>query len=195
MSRPWPALGWLPLAVVLSSCAGTPWGERLSGSFPPPQEPVPGDQRPAPESPQQAVDKPEGGQSAQAIAAPSKIAAPSTTVSPPGRNVPSSPLPAQPVPAQPGAAPTTAAGSRPLAPKGPPAPKSPATAAPSTSPSPSQPFPYRVTLRLPRADPSAPAEAVTQALRAAGIPFEVETIERVQGGATAPSARPAPPPR
>lgn len=184
MSRPWPALGWLPLALVLSSCAGTPWGERLSGSFPPPEEPVPGAQRSVPESTQQGVDKPEGGQSAQAIAAPSK------TVSPPGRNVSSAPLPAQP-----GAAPTPAVGSRPLAPKAPPAPKPPATAAPSTSSSPSQPFPYRVTLRLPRADPSAPAEAVTQALRAAGIPFEVETIERVQGGATAPSARPAPPPR
>ncbi len=73
------------------------------------------------------------------------------------------------------------------------------------NPPPSSPFPYRVTLRLPRADPSAPAEAVTRALRAAGIPFEVETIERVKAGAAAPqgldestqapSVRPAPPPR
>ena len=45
---------------------------------------------------------------------------------------------------------------------------------------PRDPQPYRVILRLPSADPSAPAEAVTKALRAAGLPFEVETIERLQ---------------
>jgi len=45
---------------------------------------------------------------------------------------------------------------------------------------PRDPLPYRVVLKLPAADPSAPAEAVTKALRAAGLPFEVETIERVQ---------------
>ncbi|MEB3325687.1 MAG: hypothetical protein VKM17_10195 [Cyanobacteriota bacterium] len=71
---------------------------------------------------------------------------------------------------------------------------------------PTAPSPYRVTIRLPQADPSAPAEGVTQALRSAGIPFEVETIERVkgaaasqpegaQGTAAAPAVRPAPPPR
>ena len=45
---------------------------------------------------------------------------------------------------------------------------------------PRDPLPYRVVLKLPAADPSAPAEAVTKALRAAGLPFEVETIERGQ---------------
>lgn len=62
------------------------------------------------------------------------------------------------------------------------------------------PLPYRVTLRLPAADPSAPAEAVTEALRAAGISFEVETIERIRSAATpapaaAPATTPAPAPR
>ncbi|MEB3318255.1 MAG: hypothetical protein VKO39_08985 [Cyanobacteriota bacterium] len=76
-----------------------------------------------------------------------------------------------------------------------PAASTPLVPAPRTSDSTRPSVPYRVTLRLPRADPSAPAEAVTQALRAAGIPFEVETIERVQGGASAASVRPAPPPR
>ena len=71
-----------------------------------------------------------------------------------------------------------------------------------------QPAPYRVTIRLPLADPSAPAEVVTKALRAAGVPFEVETIERMPAagtsatesppsGSTAPatgSAAPPPPP-
>jgi hypothetical protein len=68
------------------------------------------------------------------------------------------------------------------------------------------PAPYRVTIRLPQADPSAPAEVVTEALRAAGVPFEVETIERMGGGTTTapavapvvpavPQVRPAPSPR
>jgi len=52
--------------------------------------------------------------------------------------------------------------------------------------------PYRVTLKLPGADPSAPAEVVTRALRAAGVPFEVETIERIGAGSDAStSSRPA----
>ena len=42
------------------------------------------------------------------------------------------------------------------------------------------PVPYRVVLRLPATDPAAPAEALTRALRAANLPFEVETIERVR---------------
>jgi hypothetical protein len=81
---------------------------------------------------------------------------------------------------------------------GPAAPQRPAV------PPPANPAPYRVTIRLPQADPSAPAEVVTEALRAAGVPFEVETIERM-GVATTPAVppvvpsgpqvRPAPPPR
>ena len=61
------------------------------------------------------------------------------------------------------------------------------------------PAPYRVTIKLPAADPSSPAEAVTDALRQAGVAFEVETIERVPaaGADTAPPLRttPAPPAR
>jgi len=53
-------------------------------------------------------------------------------------------------------------------------------AEPEQTAEPRDPQPYRVILRLPSADPSAPAEAVTKALRAAGLPFEVETIERLQ---------------
>ena len=40
------------------------------------------------------------------------------------------------------------------------------------------PQPYRIILKLSRANPSAPAETVTNALRKAGIQFEVEKIER-----------------
>ena len=63
---------------------------------------------------------------------------------------------------------------------------------------PSKPAPYRITIQLPSADPAAPAEAVTQALRAAGVSFEVEMIERVGAAAIpaeAPTVTPAPAPR
>jgi hypothetical protein len=59
------------------------------------------------------------------------------------------------------------------------------------------PAPYRVPIKLPAADPSSPAEAVTDALREAGVAFEVETIERVPANAepAAPVRSPAPPAR
>ena len=40
------------------------------------------------------------------------------------------------------------------------------------------PQPYRIILRLSGANPAAPAETVTEALRKAGVQFEVEKIER-----------------
>tara|TARA_Y100001968_G_scaffold253204_1_gene238796 strand:- start:71 stop:541 length:471 start_codon:yes stop_codon:yes gene_type:complete len=40
------------------------------------------------------------------------------------------------------------------------------------------PQPYRIILKLSGANPSAPAESVTNALRKAGVDFEVERIER-----------------
>ncbi len=40
------------------------------------------------------------------------------------------------------------------------------------------PQPYRIILKLSGANPSAPAETVTNALREAGVDFEVEKIER-----------------
>jgi len=71
---------------------------------------------------------------------------------------------------------------------------------------PSKPAPYRITIQLPSADPAAPAEAVTEALRAAGVSFEVEMIERIGASAggqalpaapapIAPTVSPAPAPR
>ena len=103
----------------------------------------------------------------------------------------SSPLPEAP----PAAAPTQPAEpkkeeEKPVAQK--PAPKPPeAPAAPRPS---APPAPYRVTIKLPAADRSAPAEVLTQALRAAGLAFEVETIERVPNGTT-PTRTAAPEPR
>ena len=106
-----------------------------------------------------------------------------------------------PLPATPAAAPATQA--KPAAPA--PAAKTEAVAAapkPASKPDPAPaaprrsapPAPYRVTIKLPAADPSAPAEVLTQALRAAGLAFEVETIERVSNGTT-PTRSAAPDPR
>jgi hypothetical protein len=70
--------------------------------------------------------------------------------------------------------------------------------APAAPVAPATPAPYRVTIKLPAADPSSPAEVVTDALRQAGVAFEVETIERVPAGTDAPAApvrTPAPPAR
>ena len=61
--------------------------------------------------------------------------------------------------------------------------QSPATAVATDSPkprsTPERTLPYRIMIRLSAADPAAPAEGVTEALRRAGIGFEVETIEKV----------------
>ena len=42
------------------------------------------------------------------------------------------------------------------------------------------PRPYRIILKLSGTNPSAPAETVTEALRKAGVKFEVEKIERFE---------------
>ena len=43
------------------------------------------------------------------------------------------------------------------------------------------PHPYRIVIRLSGANPSAPAEVVTTVLRNAGVVFEIEKIERLNG--------------
>ena len=103
--------------------------------------------------------------------------------------------PAQPVPPAPNPATATPASPTTASPKK--AEPKPVEAKPPAV-NPSKPAPYRITIQLPSADPAAPAEAVTQALRAAGVSFEVEMIERVGAAATpsaAPTVTPAPAPR
>ena len=108
---------------------------------------------------------------------------PATPASPPASAPATQAKPAAPAPA----AKTEAVAAAPKpAPKPDPAPAAPRRSAP--------PAPYRVTIKLPAADPSAPAEVLTQALRAAGLAFEVETIERVSNGTT-PTRSAAPDPR
>ena len=103
----------------------------------------------------------------------------------------SDPLPAAPA-SPPATAPAPAVNTEAVTAAPKPAPKpDPAPPAPRRS---APPAPYRVTIKLPAADPSAPAEVLTQALRAAGLAFEVETIERVPNGTT-PTRSAAPDPR
>ena len=107
----------------------------------------------------------------------------------PAQPVSPAPNPATATPASKTASPT-AASSKKVEPK-------PVEAKPPAV-NPSKPVPYRITIQLPSADPAAPAEAVTEALRAAGVSFEVEMIERVGAVATpaaAPTVTPAPAPR
>ena len=112
----------------------------------------------------------------------------------PAQPVSPAPNPATATPASKAAAPTSAAPTA-VSPKK--AKPKPVEAKPAAV-NPSKPAPYRITIQLPSADPAAPAEAVTQALRAAGVSFEVEMIERVGAAATpaaAPTVTPAPAPR
>ncbi|MEB3350967.1 MAG: hypothetical protein VKM01_01435 [Cyanobacteriota bacterium] len=148
----------LPLIAALTGCSGTPFGEALSGSF---STPLPAPATPVPSS----------------APSPTPVA-----TEPPGRQ------PASPRPSPAGTAPAPKAPA-PQAPA--PQAQAPTAPAPAPRPGPTAPpsgaAPYRVTLRLPQADPAAPAEALTRALRAAGVSFTVERIETV-GGAPAPAA-------
>lgn len=171
------------LLLLQTGCTGTPFGDGLSRSFPSPGSP---DQPPS----QQGA----AGAASQANPAPTMTGPLPIPVglTPPGGQPPSSgPVgPAkQPSPA-PGATktaagPPTAAGATAITPG--------ASQVRKSAPA-ANPLPYRVTIRLPEADPSAPAEAVTKALRATGVIFEVETIERISSPGSASLAKPAPSP-
>jgi hypothetical protein len=165
----------LVLLSLQAGCTGTPLGDSLSRSFPAAGAP---DQ---PASQQGAVPP-----VPQANAAPTGTGSQPAPVglTPPGGQPPASgaAIKDQKPPVAPGAAKTTA-GSPPSIPGDSQVRKSAPVA---------NPLPYRVTIRLPEADPSAPAEAVTKALRATGVAFEVETIERIASPGSAPLAAPAP---
>ena len=158
----------LVLGPLLVGCANNPIARQLAASFDNPA--------PTPAIPP-AAGSPTGGTSP---AANGQAGAPAL-VPPSGNAATTNPSPVSPAnPNQKGTS-TAGPGAKPDAPAKPRA----ATPAPAAAP-------YRVTLKLPGADPSAPAEVVTRALRAAGVPFEVETIERIGAGSDAStSSRPA----
>jgi hypothetical protein len=164
----------MALMLLQTGCTGTPFGDSLSRSFPAAGSP-----------------DPPASQTGAAVQAPPVNAAPIGTGSqPPGGQPPASgaATKAQKSPLTPGA-PKTAGGTPASAPAVAPGESQVRKSAPAA-----RPLPYRVTIRLPEADPSAPAEAVTKALRATGMAFEVETIERIANPGLAPLAVPAPTP-
>lgn len=142
----------LPL-LVLQACASTPFGQQLSDSFDPQDAPS----RSAPAS-----------------------SAPSSDV--PSSNVPSTVSPGADgqLKTEDGVVASTSSETDEASPET--EDQSSQAAAQEVGEAPTVPErtrPYRIILRLSAADPAAPAEGVTDALRRAGIGFEVETIEKV----------------
>ena len=150
---------WLLLAGLLQACAGTPVAEQLERSFAVPEE-TPNKVSPveaseiSPTLDRPAASEPEAGSTPDQPSTSPAAAAPvadSQNSQQPSAQQPSPPTsPSQPPQSQP---------------------------APSQSQSQE---PYRITIRLAGADPAAPAEAVTRALREADVGFAVERIERVE---------------
>ncbi len=169
----------LPLVVLLQACSSTPFGQQLSESF---------DGQTAADVPTAAPSQPEPSQSQQAQATESKDDGSDRaaeqeppkdpTISEPQQVSADQPVPTkdvQPADVQPA--------------DGQPADGQPAEARAV----PERTRPYRIIIRLSAADPAAPAEGVTEALRRAGIGFEVETIEKVPARELnpSPSAQPS----
>ena len=150
----------LPLVVLLQACSSTPFGQQLSESF---------DGQTAADVPTAAPSQPEPSQSQQAQATESKDdgsdrAAEQEPPKDPTISEPQQVSADQPVPTK----------------DVQPADGQPADGQPAEARAvPERTRPYRIIIRLSAADPAAPAEGVTEALRRAGIGFEVETIEKV----------------
>ena len=144
----------LPLLMLLQACDGTPFGQRLSESF----DSQAGDVSPAgtQADPDTSVVADKGKQQSKV----NENDKPTASVSKDGDATESdeserkSEREQSPAPAV-------------------------ATHSPKPRSTPERTLPYRIMIRLSAADPAAPAEGVTEALRRAGIGFEVETIEKV----------------
>ena len=148
--RPHALLTWVLLGAALAGCSNTPVGRQLGESF---------------------------GAAAPVAAEPAPKAATEAAAAEPAPAVVTAPEPeskSQPDP-KPEPEPVQISQATPQAQQDEAKPAAQAAARPQL-----EPLPYRLVLKLPAVDPSAPAEAVTQALRAAGLPFEVETIERIK---------------
>ena len=146
----------LPLLMLLQACDGTPFGQRLSESF----DSQAGDVSPAgtQADPDTSVVADKGEQ--QAKVNENENDKPTANVSKDGDATESD------------------ESDRKSEREQPPAPAV-ATDSPKPRSTPERTLPYRIMIRLSAADPAAPAEGVTEALRRAGIGFEVETIEKV----------------
>ena len=174
---------WLLPLVLLQACAGNPLAEQLERSFgaveTDPTSAVPADQgndastsgstpTPAAETTKDTITR-DGNANNSPQDSPFKES-PSKAISAEGKDK-AEPAKAEPAKAQ------AAAAQSPTAEKAPAAADE-AGATPVVKAT--QPLePYRITIRLAGADPAAPAEAVTRALRQSDVTFSVERIERV----------------
>ena len=155
----------LPLVMLLQACSSTPFGQRLSESFDgqdAAEVPTAAPAQAAPSQPQQAEAKETKDEQADRAAeqeTPQDQTSAERQQASTDKPVPTADV--QPTDLQP----------RDVQPRD----VQPATARAV----PERTRPYRITIRLSAADPAAPAEGVTEALRRAGIGFEVETIEKV----------------
>ena len=148
----------LPLLMLLQACDGTPFGQRLSESF----DSQAGDVSPAgtQADPDTSVVVDKGKQQAKVnendkpTASVSKDANATESDESERQSDRKSDREQSPAPAV-------------------------VTDSPKPRSTPERTLPYRIMIRLSAADPAAPAEGVTEALRRAGIGFEVETIEKV----------------
>ena len=142
-------LSLLPSLMLLQACDGTPFGQRLSESF----DSQTGEVRPAGSQAEPTNADPDNNVSDTSEVAEQRVEEAKAKVN---EDVDS----------------TESEGEqRPAA--------AVATDSPEPKPTPERTLPYRIMIRLSAADPAAPAEGVTEALRRAGIGFEVETIEKV----------------
>ena len=168
------------LGSLLAGCSGTPFGDRLAGSF----------SSPPPTAPPGAANGVSNGAATGATTEAPTNGAPTTGAPTRAQKLaPTAPgsAPAPPL-GQSGASQGADGAAKPASKTaGVSSPQAPGTKQPPAAATNLQPVPYRITLKLPLADPAAPAESVTQALRAAGLRFEVEMIERVQPANSSPS--------
>ena len=149
-------LSLLPLLMLLQACDGTPFGQRLSESF---------DSQAGEVSPAGTQDDPDDN------VADTRVVAEKDDQQ---AKVKDNDKPKARVDEDEGSTASERESER----EQPPA-RSDATDSTERRSTPERTLPYRILIRLSAADPAAPAEAVTEALRRAGIGFEVETIEKV----------------
>lgn len=152
---------WLlmPLLLALQACSGTTFGERLADSFDSPGAPAAAEETASSKVEQEANSAVKEPERAEDQPVKNKATAAKTSK------------------AQTSEAKTSEQEDEGKDPSEAKTPQEKTNVQPN--PIPAEPRPYRITIRLAAADPAAPAESVTDALRRAGIGFEVETIEKI----------------
>jgi len=152
---------WLlmPLLLALQACSGTTFGERLADSFDSPGAPAAAEETASSKVEQEANSAVKEPERAEDQPVKNKATAAKTSK------------------AQTSEAKTSEQEDEETDPSEAKTPQEKTNVQPN--PIPAEPRPYRITIRLAAADPAAPAESVTDALRRAGIGFEVETIEKI----------------